>query len=148
MINITTDEFPLVLSTGEEIHLTVIQLGLFGLPDHILDDCEQILSLCTQVTHSELEDAKAGYDVPFKKKMKSQPIGCLLRVDKYNCSELQSCSMAVRGKCDTKNIDKRYRPQFPSCWTYDSKFSESKELVDIIVHAWRQRQHVVLVTIL
>ncbi len=150
MNRVLLDEFPLFLSTGEEIPVSILVLELLQASPIVLKTFEHILSLCTQITHDELEEAKSGYDTALKKKLRSPPNACLIRLNSV-CGEINQCSMAVLNKCTTKNTTKN-GGAFPFCWTTPSveklvgfERSWSIELCNAVVHAWRQGRYVIVV---
>ena len=142
------NDYTIWLSTGEELQVTEIADLEFSKSG--LEDVEPVLSLCTKLSHRELEEAKEGYDSALKSKMKSPPVGCLLRFEHPICAEIKRCSMADPKKCSTKHTS-RGGGKFPICWTCSRSLPKNQEQSDltymcnIIVHAWRQGRHVIVV---
>lgn len=143
-------EYTLYLSTGETLEISEIDLSIIQASDQILSLCHPIISQCTFVTREELEQAKGQYDSPFKAKLRSFPPGCLTKNRNPVCSQIDSCIMADKKKCTTKNISKT-GGNFPRCWTFqldevDSlvKF-QAIELADVVIHCWREGRLVIIV---
>lgn len=144
-------EYLIRLSTGEDIEIAEVNMNLLGLSDSLLQALLPIFSICTNLSETEIEEARIGDDRAFKRKMNSQPVGSLARLADPVCSQIRNCGMADAKTCTTKNVNKRIG-KFPSCWT-----TETREFVDFerlrylevynsIVHAWREGRHVVVIT--
>ena len=150
MNTVIPNEYPLRLTTGEQLDVSEIDMSVLEAEPSVLEAFSPLLALCTQLTRSELEEAKAGWDSALKVKLRSPPAGCLVRIPSPLCGEIGHCSMASRPTCTTKNLLKK-GGGFPVCWTYSLDHldgferSWAAELCDAVVHAWRQGRHVIVV---
>jgi len=144
------NEYVLHLSTGETIQVSELDLSILGASPAILAHFAPLQALCTQLTRSQLEEAKGGYDEALKSKLRSPPVGCLIKNPAPVCSLIASCSMANKKECTTKNVTKR-GGKFPDCWTVETgklqgfERAWAAELSDVVIHAWRAGRHVFVV---
>ena len=147
-------EYSLRLSTGEDI--LVSELDPASVPcmwdNGVLFLAASFLALCTQAPRAAIEDAKSGLPESLEPFLGTPPAGCLLRAPTSVCAELRFCAISDRTKCSTTYFIRK-KPAFPMCWTADllkastpEVGSQSRDLVDSIVSAWRDGRHVVIVT--
>lgn len=144
------NRYKLRLSTGEEILVAEIDIGMLEAPEAVLRASSIVTTLCTSISREIMEEAKMGYDTRFLKCLRSPPIGCLLRVYSPRCSLFKDCTMANARECTTKNSTRK-GGKFPSCWSYDVSYvdaeivAEVREFCDAVIHSWRENHHVILV---
>jgi len=153
---IISTDFIIKLETGEKIH--VVELD----PERIIEInnekvknlMKNILSRCTKMPRYVIETAKLGGTREFEKLMNTPPVGCLLKIDKPVCAEINSCLMANKQKCTTKFLNmksKNYLGKFPICWEYeiekteDNAYYEARNLASFIVLSWKENKLVVIV---
>ena len=90
------DEYPIKLSTGETIQIAEIDAerspALANL--EVRKALDGLLQHCCRVSRKVMEEAKAGYDTQFKKLLRSQPIGCMLKAEPHQCRLINECAMA------------------------------------------------------
>lgn len=148
-----TFEYSIELSTKETLH--ILEISLEAIDDWSkkaftdLDAARVIhgvLSLCTKVPHSVLEEAKYGYTKPLERLLKTPPVGALMKIDRPVCLNINDCAMANRQRCTTRSHG------FPECWDYsmgdcdeltDSMLS-AQEAVKAIVMAWRDNRYAII----
>lgn len=140
-------EYSLKLTTDENIEVSELDPGLFTFwNDEIENSLKETLDLCSNVTRQDVEDAKVGYDKILKTKLRN-PIRSLLCLRNPVCSLIKVCQMADRKICTTKNSNLK-GGKFPICWesSLDGESQLSNQVMNAIVHAWRQNRYVFFIT--
>lgn len=152
MIQLT--EYSLSLTTGERIDVSELDPGLLGeeWSEAVAAAVRPLTDMCAHVPREAVEAAKLGYDTELKRLLRD-PVGCLVMLDRPVCSVIRDCPMAVREKCTTRNATARKGGLFPVCWEWQVPDDLDPVLepavqaaAQAIVHAWRQKRHVLVVT--
>lgn len=130
------NDYSMEISSGETLKIVEIIPELVSieefnkLPKHIH-------SLIPQVPKEIMESAKIGDDRQFIKLLKTQPIGCLLKIEKKRCVHSKNCAMYDEYPC-TISIKRKY---LNLCWD-----SENGNLATEIIRHWRNNTNVIYVT--
>lgn len=153
---IISTDFIIKLETNEEIH--VVELD----PERVIEITNEkvknlidnILSRCTKMPRHVVETAKLGGTREFEKLMSTPPIGCLLKIDKPVCAEINTCLSANKQKCTTRFLNvksKTHLGRFPVCWEYDTEKAEddiyymARNLASFIILSWKINRLVVII---
>lgn len=147
-----TFEYVLTLSTGEQ--LKVVEIAMKALDSRCSKAFEDqalfpILSMCTRVPSSVMNDAKIGHTKPLERLLKTPPVGALMKLDKPACLNIKDCA-AASADCTTQAV--RRGKSFPECWDYDmglvDDFSDgmmaAREVARIVIAAWRDSAYVII----
>jgi len=130
-------------STGEVIHITEINKFVFDQVKNNIKSIQKLIEKCSFVPTEILQEAKMGHTDRFQKYLNTQPMGCLIQIDKPICKLINDCGMADINKCHTKFISNN-RGKFPICLEYSTDSIELKDLSWIIVHAWREGNYIII----
>ncbi len=95
----------------------------------------EIASLCPSIHRDTIEEAKLGYTGNFVKKLKTEPIGCLMKINKV-CTLKDSCSCYDSRICTTKT-----KKKIPACF-YAYESSQPND----VIHHWADNAIVILRT--
>lgn len=143
-MNVSQYEFG--LTTGERIYIT--ELDPERMPElldkNVTRSIEKLLRMCSSLKRQDVEDAKRGYDTPFKQSLRTPPDGCLIKLESPICSRSGDCSMYKSKECTTHFLEKRLG-KFPLCFEYTCDF-QSRELAGVIIMSWKEGRYVLLIT--
>lgn len=143
-------EYTLTLSTNEIIdfmEVDPLRIREMSIPG-VSEAASGVLKHCTSVAREAVEKAKKGYTKDLEKALRTPAIGCLLKMDKSICAEINHCVNANKTVCTTRNLTKnRRRADFPECWEYDMPEgpTEAKMLCTSIVKAWKTGRYVLFI---
>lgn len=153
---IISTDYVLILETGERFH--VVEIDPSKIPEitdtKVNELLQDIILKCARMPRHVLESAKMGGTREFESLMSTPPIGCLLKLNKPVCAEINVCLMANNTKCSTRFSKLRYNKpigNFPMCWEYDVEppendaFYAARNLASFIVSAWKQNSLVIIV---
>ena len=148
------DEFPVRLSTGETIQIAEIDAERSPALSHpeVRKAIAGILLHCSFASRETMEEAKAGYDTNFKLRIRSQPVGCMVKSDPHVCRLIDDCAMAVLSVCSLHNAMPLSPKPLPICWEFDPIATKdpqiriaATDLGTVIGHAWRRGLYVFIV---
>jgi len=112
------------LETGERME--VAELDPERVPElrdpAVLAAAAPVLDRCTRMPRRVLESAKVGHSREFEALLGTPPIGCLLKLERPVCAEIDVCATADRAKCTTRYVAPRRHGaigMFPPCWEFE-----------------------------
>jgi hypothetical protein len=142
---ILANEYEITLSDGERLMISELDGETYPeiFSEQIMNSLSSLFERCVQLTRTEVEEFKNGYDQPFRSAVRT-PISGLIKSDPSLCAIRKNCIMYKPSICTLRNV-KKNRGLFPNCFEYDGDSSFATDLGTCIVQAWRLGRYVILV---
>lgn len=144
-MTVLPNEYEITLSDDERLMISELDGETYPeiFSAQISNSLSSLFDRCIQLTRTEVEEFKNGYDQPFRSAMRS-PISGLIRAGFPLCAIRKDCIMYKSVVCTLRNF-KKNRGLFPNCFEYEGNSDFAVDLGTCIVQAWRLGRYVILV---
>ncbi len=146
------DEYLLKLSNGELIEVSELDAERSPALQNteIVLAVSGLISQCSKIPRTIVEEAKKGYDQNFVRLFKGDPRGAMIKANPPGCGQHRQCAMES-ALCTLRAGPMIKKLGLPMCWEYaapkvpDELRTPVVDLGTVIGQAWRRGRYVIIV---